>query len=86
MELHVQRDSERPEEAGHELRTTVGGDMGRNSVLGKDMEYEELGKSGGVDVVGSRNEDGLFAETVDDDKDGGKSAGVRKLLDEVHRN
>ena len=31
-----------------------------------------------------RNEDTLLAETVNDDKDGGKSVGLGKLLDEVH--
>lgn len=31
-----------------------------------------------------RNEDTLLAETVNDDKDGGKSVGLGKLLNEVH--
>src|SRR5882724_6870497 len=44
VKLHVQRSSEGPEEVGYEFCTTIGGDMARDTVLGEDMENEELCK------------------------------------------
>ena len=44
VELHVQCSSERMEEVGYEFCTAIGSDMARDTVLGKDMENEELCK------------------------------------------
>ena len=47
-----------------ELRTSIGGDVGGNSVLRKDMEEEEFGQLQRSDCVIHRDEDALFGETV----------------------
>ena len=50
--------------------------MSRSSVLGENVEDEEFGKFWRVDGVVGRNEDRLFAKTVDDDENGGESVGL----------
>ena len=57
---HSECFSERAEEVGDELRTSVGGDMGGYSVFGKHMRDEELGKLRGSDGVIGRNEYSLL--------------------------
>jgi hypothetical protein len=56
---------------GYKLGAPVGGDMGGNSVLGEDMEEEQLGQLGGGDGVMSRDEECLFRQSVNDHEDGG---------------
>ena len=45
---------------GDEFRTSVGGDMGRDSVFGEHVCNEELGKLGGSDGVVGQNEYSLL--------------------------
>lgn len=58
--------------------------MGRSSVLGEHMEYEEFSKLRRVDGVMSGDEDGLLGETINDDENGGEAGGGWELFDEVH--
>lgn len=48
------------------------------------MEYEQFGKSGGIDIVRSGDEDTLLAEAVYNNKYGGITIGGGELLYEVH--
>ena len=84
MERHVQGFTQRPEEVGDELRTSIGGDVRRNSVFGEHMEDEELGELRGGDGVVSRDKDRLFRESVDNDEDCCITGGGRELLNEIH--
>ena len=84
MEGHSECFSEGAEEVGDEFRTSVGGDMGWDSMLGEHVRNEELGKLRGSDGVMSRNEYPLLQQAVHDYEDGGKSIGGGELLDEVH--
>ena len=86
MEGHSECFSERAEEVGDEFQTSVGGDMGWDSMLGEHMHNEELGELRGSDDVVSRNEYSLLRQAVHNDEDRGKSIGGGKLLDEVHGN
>ena len=70
---------------GDEFRSTVGSDVGRDTVLGEDVQYEELGELGGRDGVMSGNEDGLLGQSVNNDQDGRKAVGKWELFNEVHR-
>jgi len=67
MQGHSKCFSERVEEMGDELRTSVGGDMGGYSVFGKHVCDKELGKLRGSDGVVGRNEYSLLQEVVHDD-------------------
>jgi len=58
--------SERAEEVGDELRTSVRGDMGGYSVFGKHVCDKELGKLRGGDGVVGWNEYSLLQEAVHD--------------------
>ena len=58
---------------GYKFGSMVGSDMGRNAVLGEDVEKEQLRQSGGVDGVVHGDEDALFRQVVHDDEDGGES-------------
>lgn len=48
------------------------------------MEYEQFGKSGGINIVRSGDEDTLLAEMIYNNKYGGITIGGGKLLYEVH--
>ena len=84
VESDVEGFGEGTEEVGDELRSAIGGDMGRSSVLGEHMEYEEFSKLRRVDGVMSGDEDGLLGETINDDENGGEAGGGWELFDEVH--
>ena len=84
MERHVQGLTQRPEEVGDELRTSIGGDVRRNSVFREHMEDEELGELRGGDGVVSRDKDRLFRESVNNDEDCCITGGGRELLNEIH--
>ena len=86
MESHVQCSSEGSEEAGHELRAPVGGDVRGDSVLGEDVNEEELGEFLGSDGVVTWDENALLRGAVDDHQDRGESVRRRKVLDEVGGN
>ena len=60
MEGHSECFSERAEEVGHEFQTSVGGDMGWDSMLGEHVRNEELGELRGGNGVVSRNEYSLL--------------------------
>ena len=45
---------------GDEFQTSVGGDMGRDSMFGEHVHNEELGKLGGSDSVIGLNEYSLL--------------------------
>jgi hypothetical protein len=86
MQFHIQGLSERTEETRHKFRTLVRGDMRQNSMFGEDMDNEKFGQLGRGDSIMSQNEESLLSETVHHYQNSGKAFGVRKLLDEVHRN
>ena len=48
------------------LRTSIGGDVGGNSVFRKDMEEEEFGQLWESDCVVCRNENALLGEMIHD--------------------
>ena len=85
VKAHVQGFPERAEEVRNELRTPIGGDVGGNSVLGKDVGDEQVRELRCGERIVRRDEDGLLGQPVYDDEDGGVAVGVRELLDEVHR-
>ena len=60
MESHSECFSKGAEEVRDEFRTSVGGDMGWDSVLGEHMRNEELGKLRGCDGVIGQNEYSLL--------------------------
>ena len=49
---------------GDELGTSIGGDVGGNSMLRKDIEEEEFGQLQESDHVICRDENALFRETI----------------------
>ena len=49
---------------GYEFGSMVGSDMGRNTMLGKDMEKEQLSQSGGINGVMHGDEYALLREVV----------------------
>ena len=51
---------------GDELGTSIGGDVGENSMLRKDMEEKEFGQLWGSDHVVCRDEDALLREMIHD--------------------
>ena len=57
VEWSVQGFTQRLEEVGDELQTSIRGDVGQNSVLGEYMEDKKLGKLSGGDSIMSQNED-----------------------------
>ena len=58
--------------------------MRRDSMLGKDVDEEELGEVSSSDCVMSRNENALLGEAINDNENGGVAIGVGELLNEVH--
>ena len=60
---------------GHKLRATVGGDVGGNTMLGKDMKYEEGGQLRGRDGVVGRYEYSLLGESVNNNKNRSETGG-----------
>jgi len=66
MQGHSKCFSERAEEVGNELRTSVRGDMGGYSVFGEHVHDKELGKLRGGDGVIGWNEYSLLREAVHD--------------------
>ena len=69
---------------GYEFGSTVRSDMGRNTVLGEDVEKEQLSQSGGIDGVMRGDEYALLGQAIHDDKDGGESGRRQKVFNEVH--
>ena len=51
---------------GDKLGTSIGGDVGGNSVLRKDVEEEEFGQLQRSDRVVCRDKNALFGETIYD--------------------
>ena len=51
---------------GDKLGTSIGDDVGGNSVFRKDMEEEEFGQLWGSDHVICRDENALFREMIHD--------------------
>ena len=60
--------------------------MGRDSVLGKDMEYEQLCKLRGSDGMVCWNEYGLLCKLVYNNENGCVTWRLWKFLNEIHRN
>ena len=58
---------------GYKFGSTVRSDMGRNTMLRKDMEEEQLSQSGGIDSVMHGDEYALLRQVICDDEDGGES-------------
>jgi hypothetical protein len=48
----------------YKLRTSVGGDMRWNSMLGENMDDEKFGQLGGGNSIVSWNKEGLLSEMV----------------------
>ena len=69
---------------GYELGSTVGSDVGRNTVLGEDVEKEQLSQSRGVDGVMHGDEYALLREAVHNDEDGCESRQWQKVFNEIH--
>ena len=69
---------------GDKFQSSVRSDVGRDTVLGEDVQYEELGKLGRCYGVMSGNEDGLFGQLINDNQDGRKAVGKWELFNEVH--
>ena len=69
---------------GYELGSTVGSDVGRNAMLGEDMEKEQLSQSRGVDGVMHGDEYALLREAIHDNKDGCESRQRWKVSNEIH--
>ena len=67
MEFHVQGFTQRPEEVGDELQTSIGDDMGPNSMFWEHMEDKKLGKLSRGDSIMSWNEDWLLGESINND-------------------
>ncbi|EPS93899.1 hypothetical protein FOMPIDRAFT_1135288 [Fomitopsis schrenkii] len=80
VKAHVQGLSEGSEEVGHKL----GAPVRRDSVLGEDMEYKQLGEFRSGECIVCRDEDTLLGDAVHYDEDGGKTVGIWKLLNEIH--
>ena len=72
------------EEVGYKFGSAVGSDMGRNAVLGEDVEKEQLRQSGGIDGVMHGDEYALLRQAIHDDKDGGESGRRQKVFNEIH--
>ena len=66
MECHIESFTKRAEKMGDKFRTSVRGDVLRNSVLGKHMSYKEHGEVFGSAVNRSGYEYRLLAESVND--------------------
>ena len=58
---------------GYKFGSMVGSDMGGNTMLGKDMEKEQLSQSGRIDGVMCGDEYALLREVVHNDEDGCES-------------
>ena len=58
---------------GYKLGSMVGSDVGGNTVLGKDVEEEQLSQSGGINSVMRGDEYALLREAIHDDEDGCES-------------
>ena len=84
METDVQSLAKGAEKVGYEFGSTVGSDVGRNTVLGEDVEKEQLCQSGGIDGVMRGDEDALLGQAIHDNKDGGESGRGRKVFNEIH--
>jgi hypothetical protein len=84
VEFHVQCFSQGSEEHGHELGATIGSDMSGYTMLGENISDEEGGKSGGIDLIRSGDEDALLGKPIDDNQYGCEAGGLGKMLDEVH--
>ena len=68
MQFHVQSDSERVEEMGNKFGSAVASDVAWNSVLGEDMNNEELCKLVRCNRVVSQNEKSLLGEMINNDQ------------------
>ena len=69
----------------HKLSSAIRHGVVWHTVLGIDMHDEQECELFGVNGVDSGDEDALFGEAVDDDKDSGKTAGEGQLFfNEVH--
>jgi hypothetical protein len=66
VKVDVEKGAEGAEEVRDKFRSTVGCDVIRDSMFGKDMSDEELGEFLGGAFVSGRDEDGLLRESVDD--------------------
>jgi hypothetical protein len=54
-------------------------------MLGEHVSNEDFGEGMRINIVRSRNEDGLLGKPVNDDEDGCEARGQWEMLDEVHR-
>jgi len=55
---------------GNKLRTTIRCNVGQDSMLGKDMEYEQLCELRGSDCIVCQDEYGLLCKSVYNNEDG----------------
>ncbi len=83
VQSHVKRSSKRSEEVQDKFGAAVGGDVGRNTMLGEYVNHKELCEFSRGDSIVGRNEYGLFGKAVADYKDSVVAGGSRKFLDEV---
>ena len=84
METDVQSLAKGAEKVGYEFGSMVGSDVGRNAVLGEDVEKEQLCQSRGVNGVMRGDEYALLGQAIHDDKDGCESGRRWKVFNEIH--
>ena len=68
MQSDVEGLTEGAEEMRDKLRTSVGGNVGGNSMLREYMKEEKLCELWRCNHVKSRDEDALFGQTINDNK------------------
>jgi hypothetical protein len=86
MHLHVEQFAQCAEERGDEFRASVTSDVGRDSVFREDVNKEDPGELGRVDVSVTGDENNLLGSTINDDADAIILAGIWKEFNEVDRN
>lgn len=68
VEFDVQNFPEGSEKVGNEFRASIRSDVRGNTVLGKDMNQEELSEFSRINGVVAWNEDALTGESINDDE------------------
>ena len=70
MQLHIKGFPERTEEMGDKLRATIRCNVGWDSMLGKDVEYEQLCELRASDHIVYQDKYGLLHKSVYNNENG----------------
>ena len=84
MKVYVQGLAKATEEVEYKFGSTVGDDIGWNTMLGEYVKDKEFGQLNSYEDVIDGNEDALFCKLVDDNQDGCETRGGWKFFDKVH--